>query len=146
MIAKVILIPLILYLIGIIFNSTIAGNAFAAIDPFNNTINLGIDSKHKNNCDENGTGVNNAFCQDITGTTTGSINMHGENNKLSADFNTNQIQECDESDDGDNNAVCSNSSINSLDSIDVFGKKNKAIIAMTTVMVIIYQNVRIFHT
>lgn len=80
---------------------------------------------YMNDCNEYNTGTNSAVCSELDSTTTESISIDAENNKVTSDNHVNQIQNCDESISGDNNAKCTNSSANFFDSIDVSNNNNK---------------------
>jgi hypothetical protein len=127
MISKFILIPIVLSIVGTLFNSIMTSNVFAAIEPFKNKVNIQTDSTHNNDWNESETGKNNAACVDIDQTTAQDISINGEKKKVNSDLKVDQLQKCDENDAGHNNAKCTNSSINFLDPIDVFFGDNNNI-------------------
>ena len=69
--------------------------------------------------------LSSPICSELDSTTTESISIDVENNKVTSDKHVNQIQNCDESISGDNNAKCTNSSANFFDSSDVSNNNNK---------------------
>lgn len=80
MISKFILIPIVLSIVGTLFNSTLTSNVFAAIEPFKNKVNIQTDSTHNNDCNENDTGTNKAACITTDQTTTEETSINGEKN------------------------------------------------------------------
>jgi hypothetical protein len=107
--SKTILIPSIVLLIGTVFGTTTATNAFAD-DPFKN--NVDIKTHSTNSCDESEAGLNDADCEISKSFTTDTITVNGDQNKVSVDQKTKN--DCDESGDGDNTSFCS-----ITDSIDI---------------------------
>jgi hypothetical protein len=61
MISKFILIPIVLSIVGALFNSIMTSNVFAAIEPFKNKVKIQTDSTHNNDCNESDTGTNKAL-------------------------------------------------------------------------------------
>ena len=57
--------PVVVSIVGTLFNRIMTSNVFAAIEPFKNKVNIQTDSTHNNDCNESDTGTNNAACVDI---------------------------------------------------------------------------------
>lgn len=51
---------ILLVVIGASFSSVVGRNVHVANHPFQNKVNIGTDSKHKNDCNEYDPGTNNA--------------------------------------------------------------------------------------
>ncbi len=104
--SKVILIPSILFLIGIIVSGSIAGNAFGISK--NNNINLGVETKQTNDCDETRNGDNNSICINDSQKSINNLVVNGQNSDFNLGIKIEQINDCDENSDGDNTLKCSN--------------------------------------
>lgn len=89
MISKPILIPLAMLLVVGFFSSIIIGIEFAAADPSKNKVKIITDSKYMSYCNEYDTGTNSAVCSVLEATTTESISVDGENNKVTSDIHVN---------------------------------------------------------
>ena len=101
--SKTVLIPLIVLLIGTVFGTT-ATNAFA--DPFKNKVDIDIDTKQKNDCDVDASGINSNACFAAEETHTDAINVDGERNKVKLDLETKQKNECEGEASALNSVIC----------------------------------------
>ena len=104
--SKIILIPSILFLIGIIVNGYIAGNAFGVSK--NNNVNLGVEIKQTNDCDETRNGDNNSICINDSQKSIDNLVVNGQNNDFNPSIKIEQINDCDDNSNGDNTLNCSN--------------------------------------
>ena len=104
--SKIILIPSILFLIGIIVNGHIAGNAFGVSK--NNNVNLGVEIKQTNDCDETRNGDNNSICINYSQKSIDNLVVNGQNNDFNPSIKIEQINDCDDNSEGDNTLNCSN--------------------------------------
>ena len=116
--SKTILIPSIVLLIGTVFGTTTATNAFAD-DPFKNKVDIDSDVDNTNSCDESQDGNNNSNCFITDSLTTDTITVHGEKNKVSLDFKGENKNDCDETGDGNNNSICAITSNKDIGPIDI---------------------------
>jgi hypothetical protein len=91
MISKFILVPIVLSIVGALFNSIMTSNVFAAIEPFKNKVNIQTDSTHNNDCNESDTGTNKAACITTDQTTTEGTGINGEKNKVTSDLKVDQL-------------------------------------------------------
>ncbi len=104
--SKIILIPSILFLIGIIVNGYIAGNAFGISK--NNNVKLGVEIKQTNDCDETRNGDNNSICINDSQKSIDNLVVNGQNNDFNPGIKIEQINDCDDNSNGDNTLNCSN--------------------------------------
>ena len=104
--SKIILIPSILFLIGIIVNGYIAANAFGVSK--NNNVNLGVEIKQTNDCDETRNGDNNSICINDSQKSIDNLVVNGQNNDFNPGIKIEQINDCDDNSNGDNTLNCSN--------------------------------------
>lgn len=75
MILKSITSPLAMVLLDTLFISMSYGNEYLLADSFNKYVKFDIYSKHRNDCDDQNTGTNDAICADEDTTTTGGIDI-----------------------------------------------------------------------
>ena len=103
--SKTILIPSIVLLIGSVIGSS-ATHAFAD-DPFKNKVNIDTDAKQKkNDCDTDASGTSSEGCLASDKTTTDTINVQGEKNKVDLDFDAKEKNDCEGEASATNSVVC----------------------------------------